>query len=103
MDNKSIKPSDKKMDNRSIKPSDKKERKKVERHDYRYDAVIMEVRKVSPCNRTTFRNVAVEFFINSHRDAETGKLEAEGINRIAGYVVELRPKKVGKEIKGVSI
>jgi len=91
------------MDNKSIKPSDKKERKKPERHAYRYDAVIMEVRKVTPCNRTTLKNVAIEYFINAHRDAETGKLEAEGIKALAGYVVEARPEKAGKEIKGVSI
>ena len=90
---------DKKSENSK---EEKKTRKKPERHPYKYDSVITEIRKVSPCNRTTLRDVAVEYFINAHRN-DQGNLEADGVQTIAGYVVELRPKKAGKEIKSVSV
>lgn len=90
------------MVNESPKTATGKVRKKPERHSYKYDALIIEIRKVCPCNRTTLRNIGVEYFVNANRD-ENGVLDESGVKAIAEYVVANRPRKEGKQIKGVSV
>lgn len=98
------------MDTKNNKQSDKssppgeakKVRKTPERHPYKYDPLIHEIRKISPCNRSSFKAVAVDQFVDSYRN-EQGDLSKESIEQIASIVASKRERIESKEIKGLSL
>lgn len=63
--------------------------KKMKKEPYKYQAVINEIRKLTPCSREDFETAIIDYFIDSRR-TEHGILKRNSVKEIAFIVMAKR-------------